>query len=413
MLFPRPKTSSTPRRVVVTGAGIVTGLGRGWDSNLNGFRNGLQSFRSVTLFDVSRQRARIASEVDLPLKLPATKLSARRVGRLDRATTMLLLASVEAWNQSGWKPNANTPLVLGTTGCGMTQGESYLTQAIKTPLSQRLQATRIVNYLPQHQALDVCDALGFGGPITIIANACASGANAIGHAWQMIRNGESDRVLTGGFDALCHLIYAGFDSLHALSPSPCRPFDAKRDGLTLGEGAGILAMETLESAQARDAAILGEIAGYAASTDIHHLTQPHPQGNAAFDTMTGACEIGNITPHEVDYLNAHGTATPHNDSTEAAAINRWAGKRASTLPVSSTKASIGHTLGAAGAVEAVVSLMALQEQFLPPELGLETVDAACLFPIVRRKTNALVTVVMSNSFGFGGANATLLLKRWL
>jgi len=171
-------------------------------------------------------------------------------------------------------------------------------------------------------------------------------------------------------------------------------------------------LETLDHAQRRGAEILGEISGYAATTDTHHLTQPHPQGDAAFTAMTNACARAGITPEQVDYVNAHGTATPQNDGTEAAAINRWAGARARTLPVSSTKASVGHLLGAAGAVEAVVTLMALREQWLPPQTTLSTPDPVCEFSIVRKPTDAKVEIALSNSFGFGGANATLVLRRW-
>src|SRR5204862_4953706 len=158
------------------------------------------------------------------------------------------------------------------------------------------------------------------------------------------------RVLTGGYDALSQLVFAGFDSLQALSRSQCRPFDANRDGLALGEGAAVLALETLEAATKRETPILGEIAGYGAATDAHHLTQPHPQGEAALASMLAACESAGIGPEKIDYLNAHGTGTPLNDSAEAMAINRWAGPRAKTLPVSSTKSSIDHLLGAAVAV---------------------------------------------------------------
>jgi 3-oxoacyl-[acyl-carrier-protein] synthase II len=416
MVFPFPKTPVSPQRVVITGAGIVTGLGIGWRVNADGFRAGRQSFRPVTLFDVSRQRAKIASEVDLPEQLPATRLSSRRLARLDRATRMLLLAAHEAWEQSGWGreslSTANIPVVLGTTGGGMSLGEHYLAHALRTPQTNRQQATRLVNYQAPQQGLDLGDAFGFRGPTTIIANACASGANAIGHAWEQVRSGQVERVLTGGHDALCQLIFAGFDSLQALSSTPCRPFDAQRSGLTLGEAAAVMALESLECAQQRGATILGEIIGYAAATDIHHLTQPHPQGNAAFSTMTRACAMADITPEQVDYINAHGTATPQNDSTEALAISRWAGSRAATLPVSSTKASVGHSLGAAGAVEAVVSLMTLREQWLPPMIALETVDPICSFPVVRQPIDQAVNTVLSNSFGFGGANATLIFRRW-
>jgi 3-oxoacyl-[acyl-carrier-protein] synthase II len=419
MLFPFPKPPARPHRVVITGAGIVTGLGVGWRVNADGFRSGRQALRPVTLFDVSRQRAKIAAEVDLPERMPATQLPPRRLARLDRATRMLILAAHEAWEQSGWGRARsplraeNIPLVLGTTGGGMSLGEHYLAHALRSPRTSRRQATRVVNYQAPQQALDVFDAFGFNGPITIIANACASGANAVGHAWELVRSGQAPRAMTGGHDALCQLIFAGFDSLQALSATPCRPFDALRNGLTLGEAAAIMTLETLEHARQRGATILGEIIGYAAATDVHHLTQPHPQGDAAFSTMTRACSVAGITPEQVDYINAHGTATPQNDSTEAAAINRWAGARATTLPVSSTKASVGHSLGAAGAVEAVVSLMTLREQWLPPETALETVDPICRFPIVRQPMDQAVNIVLSNSFGFGGANATLIFRRWV
>lgn len=412
MLFPPPNAPRTPPRVVITGAGIVTGLGIGWQSNADGFRAGRQAFRPVTMFDVTRQRSKIAAEVDLPEFLPPTLLSARQLTRLDRATRMLLLAAHEAWTQSGWRPGENIPVVLGTTGGGITMGEKYVQHAVRQPDSRRQQPTRVLNYQAQRQALDVCDAFGFSGPITIIANACASGANAIGHAWELLRTGRAGRVLTGGHDALGQMIFAGFDSLQALSPTPCRPFDAQRNGLSLGEGAAVMTLETLACAEARGAVILGEIVGYAAATDTHHLTQPHPQGDAAFATMTAASAIAGVAPEQVDYVNAHGTATPQNDNTEAVAINRWAGARASSLPVSSTKASIGHTLGAAGAIEGVVCLMSLREQWLPPEIALSTPDPVCAFPIVREPTKAVVNVAMTNSFGFGGANATLIFRRW-
>ncbi len=219
-------------------------------------------------------------------------------------------------------------------------------------------------------------------------------------------------MLTGGYDALCQLTFSGFDSLQAMSPTVCRPFDAHRDGLTMGEGAAMLALETLEHAQQRDATILGEIIGYGAATDTHHLTQPHPAGDAALAAMSAACAAAQTTPEQVDYVNAHGTATVQNDGAEAMAINRWAGGRAPTLPVSSTKAGIGHLLGGAGAAEAVACLMSLREQWLPPQASLDTPDPICRFQIVREPRDGRVNVALSNSFGFGGANATLLLRRW-
>lgn len=412
MLFPSGHHPVTPLRVVITGAGIVTSLGMGWKENAAGFREGRVAMKPVTLFDVSRQRVKIAGEIDLPDNLPATRLSPRCQQRLDRATKLLLLAAHEAWEQSGWEPSSKLPIVLGTTSGGMGMGEAYYRQALKTPHDQRRQPSRVSQYQAQNQALTLADAFGFSGPINIIANACASGANAIGHAWELLRHGACERALTGGYDAVSQLVFAGFDSLQALSPTQCRPFDAHRDGLALGEGAAILTLETLDHAQRRGAEIFGEIIGYGAALDTHHLTQPHPQGHAALASMTAATQIAGITPAEIDYVNAHGTGTPMNDIAEAGAINRWAGARAATLPVSSTKSSVGHLLGAAGAVEAVICLMTLREQWLPPTSTLQTVDPACTFPVVRKPTRAKVEHVLTNSFGFGGANATLILRRW-
>jgi 3-oxoacyl-[acyl-carrier-protein] synthase II len=412
MLFPTTPSPQTPPRVVITGAGIITSLGLGWKPNAEGFRAGRRAFRPVSLFDVSRHRVKIAAEVDLPAALPATSLDARQTVRLDRAASLLLLAACEAWQQTGWTGCENLPLVLGTTAGGMSLGEAYFRQAVQQPRSHRQQSTRAIHYQPQVQARTVLDALGFDGPITIISNACASGSNAIGHGWELIRCGQAECVLAGGYDALSELVFSGFGALQALSPTVCRPFDARRDGLALGEGAAVIALETLERARRRDATILGELIGYGTSIDQHHLTQPHPQGDTALAVMKLACATAGVAPADIDYVNAHGTGTSLNDSSEALAISSWAGARAATLPVSSTKASIGHLLGAAGAVEAVICLMALREQWLPAQAAFETPDAACNFPIVHQPRDARVDVVLSNSFGFGGVNATLVLRRW-
>ena len=412
MLFPSTPPPRTPNRVVITGAGIVTALGLGWESNAEGFRVGRTAFRRVSQFDVSRQRVKVAAEVDLPKTLPASRLNRRQLERLDRAGQMLVLAALEAWQQTGWEPAENLPLVLGTTAGGMLLGESYFRQAIQKPLCHRQQATRAIHYQPQVQARMVCDALGFSGPITIISNACASGGNAIGHAWDLIRYGQAERVVAGGYDALCEMVFSGFDSLQALSPTVCRPFDARRDGLALGEGAAVVNLEMLESARRRGAEILGELIGYGTAIDQHHLTQPHPQGSTTLTVMKQACRSAGVMPDEIDYINAHGTGTVLNDSSEALAISEWGGRRTATLPVSSTKAGIGHLLGGAGAVEAVVCLMTLREQWLPPETAFEFPDPACQFPVVDKPRDSRVNVVLSNSFGFGGVNAALVFRRW-
>ena len=412
MLFPAASPPSRPTRVVITGAGIVTALGVGWKSNAEGFRAGRRAFRPVSLFDVSRQRVKTAAEVDLPAALPRTNLTARQTARLDRAASLLLLAAREAWQQTRWKPTGDLPFVLGTTAGGMSLGERYFRQAVQSPNRHCQQPTRAVHYQPQVQARTVLDALGCRGPVTIISNACASGSNAIGHAWELIRCGRADFVLAGGYDGLSELVFSGFDVLQTLTPTVCRPFDARRDGLALGEGAAVVALETLGHARRRNAPVLGELIGYGTSIDQHHLTQPHPAGETALAVMRQACATAGVGPDDIDYVNAHGTGTPLNDSSEALAIGHWAGRRAATLPVSSTKASIGHLLGAAGAVEAVACLMAVCEQWLPAQAAFDTPDPACTFPIVHQPRDARVNVALSNSFGFGGVNATLIVRRW-
>lgn len=415
MLFPRPSGSSNPARVVITGVGIITSLGRGWKPNAEGFRSGRRAFRNVTLFDATRHRTKVAAEADVPSDVPTLKLHTRAIHRLDRAGKLLLTAADEALQQSklnfGQPSLHKTPIVLGTTSGGMTMGQSYYRAAIDQPLVKAQQATKVLQYLAQSQIAMLAEALGIGGQTITIANACASGSNAVGHAFEMVRNRQSEVVVTGGYDALCEMVFSGFDSLQALSQTQCRPFDAHRDGLALGEGAAVFILESAEHAKARGAKVIGEIVGYGAATDCHHLTQPQPEGNAALASMSAACAVAGLKPEQIGYINAHGTGTPLNDAAEAAAISRWAGEVASQVHVSSTKASIGHLLGAAGAVEAAICLMALDGQWLPPMSSTQTADAACKFPLVLKPTDAPLDYALSNSFGFGGANASVIFRR--
>jgi len=216
-------------------------------------------------------------------------------------------------------------------------------------------------------------------------------------------------VLAGGYDALCQLVFAGFDSLQALSPSGIpRPFDAARDGLAIGEGAGFVVLESAYAAKSRGASIIAELLAYGAATDIHHLTQPNPEGDAALSTMQAACKMAGLAPEQIDYINSHGTGTPLNDIAEGRAIQRWAGADVGKIRVSSTKSAIGHLLGGAGAVESVISLIALEKQFLPASLNVREADAVCTFDLVQAPREARIQHVLTNSFGFGGANATLI-----
>jgi 3-oxoacyl-[acyl-carrier-protein] synthase II len=242
----------------------------------------------------------------------------------------------------------------------------------------------------------------------VIANACASGTNAIGHAFEGIRSGRYDRILAGGYDALSELVFVGFDSLQAATSEKCRPFDGERSGMVLGEGAALVALENFEMAQARGAEILAEISGYGISTDNHHLTQPHPSGIGPRQAMERALRSAGLAPGMIGYVNAHGTATPFNDAAEGKAMAELFGR----IPVSSTKGMMGHSLGAAGAIEAVFTILALREGFLPPNINFRAGDAGLDLDIVANQARpARPAAALSNSFGFGGTNASIVIQR--
>jgi 3-oxoacyl-[acyl-carrier-protein] synthase II len=255
--------------------------------------------------------------------------------------------------------------------------------------------------------MDAQEAFGLSAHCQVIANACASGTNAIGHAFSCIRSGRYKRVLTGGYDALSELVFVGFDSLQASTAERCRPFDHERTGLVIGEGAAILLLEDFDSARARGAKIVAEIIGYGISTDNHHLTQPNPSGSGPRQAMEGALQSAGLSAGEIDYINAHGTATPFNDAAEGKAI----AELFDGVAVSSTKGMMGHSLGAAGAIEAIVSILALQNQFLPPNINFRDGDAGLDLNIVANCSRpGNLRTVLSNSFGFGGTNASVIIR---
>lgn len=304
----------------------------------------------------------------------------------------------------GFRPDC---LVIGTTSGGMSFGENYY-HSQTAPVRERSRARWIANYPPQQPLLHAMSAAGFRAPIEIIANACASGTNAVGHAFRLVRAGLSRRALCGGYDGISEMVYAGFDSLHASTTEKVRPFDKDRSGLVLGEGAAVLALEEWGSATARGAPILAEITGYGISTDNHHLTQPNPDGSGPSLAMRRALDDAALAPAEVDYINAHGTATPFNDASEGLAIAKLFGPR---VPVSSTKSMMGHSLGAAGAVEAVFCVLAIRGGFFPPNINFHECDPAWNLDIVANRSRAgAVGRAVSNSFGFGGTNASIVIE---
>ena len=398
-------------KVFITGMGMISPMGNDAEAHIRAMREGSTHFREVDFFDVSRQRVKTAGVADLGDVTSNFKLTDREAARMDRGTRLVLHATAQAFETAGLeKISPETPFVVGTSAGAMPLGEEFFKAA--TAGEKRGQFSRVEHYQPQRQASTVQRALGFRGQTQIISNACASGANAIGHAFHMIRAGRREMAVAGGYDALCQLVFAGFDSLQALAESGIpRPFDAHRDGLAIGEGAAMFILESEASMLTRGATPIAEICGYGMATDLHHLTQPHPEGTAAVRSMTAATRQAGMRPNEIQYINSHGTGTPLNDIAEANAISEWAGKDVGKVAVSSTKSAMGHLLGGAGAVESAICLLALQHQHLPASLNIREPDPACKFDLVREPRAAALDVALTNSFGFGGSNASLIFRQ--
>jgi 3-oxoacyl-[acyl-carrier-protein] synthase II len=396
--------SGKTARVAVVAAGIVSPLGFGLDETVRSLREARDCVSPVTAFPVDRCRCQSAGQVANGPLAKANEFIPHPE-RLHRVARMMILALKEALAQSGgFQPDLT---VVGTTSGGMTFGETYYRGLNQKQAPAGRAASLIANYTPQKAVMDAQEAVGFTAPCQIIANACASGTNAIGHAFECIRSGRYQRILAGGYDAISELVFVGFDSLQASTPERCRPFDRERTGMVLGEGAAVLLLENFEAAQARGARILAEVTGYGISTDNHHLTQPDPSGSGARQAMEGALRSAGIAADEIDYLNAHGTATPFNDAAEGKAI----AELFNGVPVSSTKGMMGHSLGAAGAIEAVISLLAIEHQLLPPNVNFRQGDAEVDLNIIANTARTgRVRTVLSNSFGFGGTNASVILR---
>jgi 3-oxoacyl-[acyl-carrier-protein] synthase II len=392
-------------RVAVVGAGVVSPLGFGLSETFDSLREARDCVTGVGRFSVAGCRCKTAGQVS-DERLLSKRHEGGRARRLHRASHMMIQALGEALEQEPqFKPELT---VIGTTSGGMSYGEDYY-RSLDRHDSLRHAPTWIANYPAQKPVIDALEAFEISAPCQVVANACASGTNAIGHAFECVRSGRYQRVLTGGYDALSELVFVGFDSLQASTPEKCRPFDQHRTGMVLGEGAAILALENLDLALKRGAQVLAEITGYGMSTDNFHLTQPDPSGVGPRRAMERALESARSTANMVDYINAHGTATPFNDAAEGKAISELFDR----VPVSSTKSMMGHSLGAAGAVEAVICLLALQYQFLPPNINFCAPDEDVDLDIVANEARPMaLRTVLSNSFGFGGTNASIVMQKF-
>jgi 3-oxoacyl-[acyl-carrier-protein] synthase II len=409
------------RRVVVTGMGCISPVGNNVADTWSAILAGKSGSGMITLFDASKHKTRFAAEVK---GFDAVALFGPREARkMDRFTQFATVATMEALEQSGLKiDEANRDRVGILIGTGIGGIGTLLDQA---DVMRERGPDRVSPFLIPMMISDSAPGMlairvGARGPNMAIATACASGNNAIGDAVETIRRGSADVMIAGGAEAaLVSVAMAGMNVMGALSTrnddpqTASRPFDKERDGFLMGEGAGMLILESLEHAQARGANILAELNGYGTTDDAHHISAPAENGAGAAMSMKLALENANLKVDDIGYINAHGTSTPLNDKSETAAIKTVFGEQAYAIPVSSTKSMTGHLLGASGAVEAVFSILALREGVLPPTINYQTPDPECdLDYVPNQPRKASPRHAMSNSFGFGGHNATLIFSRF-
>ena len=413
-----------PRRVVVTGMGMLTALGNDVASTWEGMVAGRSGIRTIESFDPSRLQSRIAGAVH---DFDASHILDRKeIRRTDRYIQFGLVASREAMDQAGLPARLEgdeaerTGVILGTGLGGVgTLVEGISNNATRGP--DRISPFFIPMGIPNVGAGQVAISFGMTGPNFTTVSACATGGHAIGEAWETIRRGDADTMVAGGSEAgIFEPLVGGFDAMRALSrrnddpEAASRPFDKGRDGFVPGEGAGVLVLEELEHAQARGVEILAEIVGYGATADASHITLPAPGGIGAVRAARRALTKAGLEPESIDHVNAHATSTPEGDKAELQAIRTMFGDHAAKVSVTSNKSMIGHTLGAAGAIEAIVTILTIRESCVPPTINLDDPDdaAAGLDVVANRARTQDVTTAMSNSFGFGGQNTTLILTRY-
>lgn len=407
------------QRVVITGIGTVSPIGNDVETFWENMKENKSGIAPIEGFDASESNVSVAAEVKE--FNPRDTMKRREYSRMDRYSQFGVAASVEALNDSGYDVSENAEKVGVIVGSGIG-GLLAIQDGIERMIDKgpnRVAPLFVPMTIGNMGAANISIKNGTQGTSLDIVTACASATNSIGEAFLKIQSGDLDACFAGGAEATINEIgIAGFDVLTALSrnedpKTASRPFDQNRDGFVMGEGAGILFMESLESAQKRGAEILAEVVGYGSNSDAYHMTAPRPDGSGAGEAIKEALDMAGIEPEDVDYINAHGTSTPTNDSAETASIKYALGDHAYDIPVSSSKGFFGHLLGAAGGVEAIAVIKALQEGFVPATLGLEETDEACDLDYVPGEGRQQeIKYALSNSLGFGGHNAILLFKRW-
>lgn len=416
------------RRVVVTGIGLVTPLASTVQQTWDRLIRGESGLGAITKFDASDLPCKVAGEVEFgtgEFQFDSEKyVSSKDIRKMDQFIVYGMGAAIQAVEDSGWKPTEEedrdmTGVILGSGigGLGTIEDNSIMVHENgPRRLSPFFIPASLINLLSGHISIKY----GFSGPNHAVVTACSTGAHAIGDAARIIASGDANVMVAGGAEAaVCRVGMAGFASARALSTNfndtptkASRPWDKDRDGFVMGEGAGAVVVEEYEHAKARGAKIYGELVGYGLTGDAYHITAPHPDGRGGFRSMKMALAKSGLSTSDIGYVNAHGTSTPLGDEIELGSVRRLFGADAAKLSMSSTKSSIGHLLGAAGAVEAVFSLLAMNSGILPPTLNLDNPSIECEIDLVAKTAKEKkLTAVMSNSFGFGGTNATLIFKK--
>ncbi len=404
-------------KVVVTGIGVISPLGNTKEIFWDNIKNGTCGIDKVTKFDTSKFSVKMAAEVkDFDASNYMDKKKSRR---MDPFCQYAIASAKDAWSDASLeeKINHRNPSVIIGSGIGGLLTIEKQAQRLHEKGPEWVSPFFIPMSISNMASGYVAIELGLNGHSLSLQTACASGSSAIGEAYKMIRNGDSELVVAGGVEAaITPLAVAGFSSMKALSESTDKdrasiPFDKDRSGFVIGEGAATLVLESYSSAKKRGARIYGEIAGYGSTSDAHHITAPEPNGTYAAKAIQMAMKDNNIRPEEIGYINAHGTSTPLNDKIETEAIKKALGEHARSVAISSTKSMTGHLLGAAGSLEAIICLLALRDNFLPPTINYQNSDPECDLDYIPNKAReAKTNYALSNSFGFGGHNVSLLIK---
>jgi 3-oxoacyl-[acyl-carrier-protein] synthase II len=408
------------RRVVITGMGALTPIGNNVSEYWDGLKNGKNGIGIITKFDPSESKAKVAAE--LKGFDPESVVEKKEVKRLDMFSIYAMGAADEAVKMSGIDLESIDKYRLGVvvgSGIGGLQTIEEQAGRLESRGINKIAPLFIPMSISNMAAGNVAIRFGARGTCINVVTACATGTHCIGEAFRSIKHGYSDYVIAGGAEAaICKLGIGGFAALKALSTSedPDRastPFDKERGGFVMGEGAGIVFMESLESAQARGAKILAEVVGYGSTGDAYHMTSPLPDGDGAARAMLAAIEEAGIQPSDVDYINAHGTSTHINDAAETLAIKKAFGDHAAKVSISSTKSMTGHLLGAAGAIETIATALAIENDFVPPTIGYKVPDEECDLNYTPNKGESkTIKYAISNTLGFGGHNGVICLKKW-